>query len=98
MVDGRQQTVKVHPRFISNSFPALRKAAMSGLGIAMLPQRIVVGEIDSGVLVQVLDKVSLERTPLFAAYTPDGAIPLKVRTLLDFLSVWFKSHVLAAPA
>ena len=62
--DGRELRVRVDGQFIFNgSYPQI-EAAKSGYGIAYLPENLVLEEIASGRLVQVLDDWS----PFFQGY------------------------------
>lgn len=62
--DGRELRVRVEGQFIFNTSYAQIDAAISGYGIAYLPENLVVDHIASGQLLQVLDDWS----PMFAGY------------------------------
>jgi DNA-binding transcriptional LysR family regulator len=94
--DGSKVVLKQPARFASNSFFSLCTAAVRGLGIAMLPQRVAALDLQRGKLVQVLPEIVLEEAPLYAAYAPGGNVPRKVRALVAFLGTWFKNRA-AAP-
>lgn len=97
MLDGdRRITVAQPPRFASNSYFSLCTAAVRGLGIAMLPERVAVLELARGNLRRILPEVALEEAPLYAAYAPGGNVPRKVRTFVDFLGSWFKRRAQSA--
>ncbi len=90
-------TIKPTAHFMSNSYTVLCSAALAGIGIAMLPEPLVAPYIKAGRLAHVLPDFSLEERPLFAAYAPGTEIPRKVRSLLTFLTVWFKERPMSTP-
>jgi DNA-binding transcriptional LysR family regulator len=61
---GRELRVRVDGQLTFNTSIAMVDAAVSGLGIGYLPENLVIDEIRSGQLVQVLDDWS----PMFAGY------------------------------
>ena len=94
LMDTEKVSLRVPSRFSSNSFLSLCTAAVGGLGIVMLPRRVAAGDLASGNLKQILPNVALESRPLYAAYAPGGDVPRKVRTLITFLSDWFRARAL----
>jgi DNA-binding transcriptional LysR family regulator len=62
--DGREVRVRVDGQLIFNTSYAMIDAAVSGYGIAYVPESLVVDEIASGRLVQILDDWS----PMFPGY------------------------------
>jgi len=62
--DGREIRVRVEGQLIFNSSLTMLDAALSGLGIAYVPENLVTELITAGQLVQVLDDWS----PMFAGY------------------------------
>lgn len=67
----RGPPVSVRPAFITNDLPTLRLAALEGLGIALLPAHIVVHDLESQALVQVLTKSVGAPLEIFALYAPE---------------------------
>ncbi|RKF40776.1 LysR family transcriptional regulator [Agrobacterium deltaense] len=61
---GRELKVRVNGQLIFNSGYAQRQAALSGYGIAYLPESVVEQDLKSGHLVQVLE----DWCPLFSGY------------------------------
>ncbi len=90
---GEQFSVSVKPRFEVNSpFPAC-KAALAGLGFVLLPDFVAAPELQSGRLVHVLPNYKVGSPgAIFAVYPHRRYLPVKVRALVDFLSVWFKNQ------
>ena len=85
-------SIKPHSRFTSNTYTVLCRAALGGLGIAVLPSHLALPHVLAGQLELVLEKFSLEDRPLYAAFTPGVTPPQKVRSLIAFLSDWFVRH------
>lgn len=100
-----KQSIKVTGTFMSNSALALRKAALAGLGIALVPRYVVADDLAAGLLVAVLPRHRTTARPLLAVYPRMPAVPQKVRIFVDFLKDWFAARNvnhglsrLAAPA
>jgi DNA-binding transcriptional LysR family regulator len=81
-------SVKVTPAFSSNSALALRKAAVAGIGIALVPRYSVAEDIAAGALVPLLPRYRVASRPLLAAYPRATTVPQKVRVFVDFLRDW----------
>lgn len=64
-------TFAVAPRLVTNDLSALREAALAGMGIALLPFHVVLGEVGEGRLVQVLAKQVGQTIDVFALYLPE---------------------------
>jgi DNA-binding transcriptional LysR family regulator len=91
--DGRDHVkLRVQQAFASNTYIVLRRAALKGLGLAILPRRVAGEDLREGRLVQVLPQLPAETRPLYAAFAPGSATPMKVRLFITFLSNWFKAH------
>ncbi len=86
------QSIKVTGAFMSNSALALRKAALAGLGIALVPRYSVAEDLASGALVAVLPRYKTVPRPLLAVYPRTPAVPQKVRIFADFLKTWFAAR------
>lgn len=86
--EGRGQSVKVNGVFFSNSALALRKAALGGLGIALVPRYVVAGDLAGNVLIKVLPHYRAPPRPLFAVYPRTAATPTRVRIFIEFLRDW----------
>jgi DNA-binding transcriptional LysR family regulator len=78
--------------FFSNSALALRKAALAGLGIALLPRYSVADDLAEGAFVTVLPRHSVAQRPLLAAYPRAGTVPQKVEIFVEFLTNWINTH------
>lgn len=87
-----RHSVKVSGSFFSNSALTLRKAALAGLGIALLPRYSVAGDIAAGALVTLLPRHKVPARPLLAVYPRAAAVPQKVQIFVDFLTDWMKTR------
>ena len=85
-------SAKVVGSFFSNSALALRKAALEGLGITLLPRYTVTDELASGALVTVLPRYRAPSRPLIAVFPRVPIVPRKVQVFVDFLTQWFASR------
>lgn len=92
------ETVKPHRiAFSSNTYLVLQKAAIRGMGLALLPVRSVYPEIKAGQLEVVLPEFTVPDRPLYAAYAPGRQLVRKVKVFVDFIADWFKQHPSLAP-
>ena len=85
-------SAKVVGSFFSNSALALRKAALQGLGITLLPRYTVTDELASGALVTVLPRYRAPSRPLIAVFPRVPIVPRKVQVFVDFLTQWFAAR------
>ena len=90
-------SVRVDGPFHSNSALAIRKAALAGLGIALVPECYIAADLNVGTLVRFLPQCAV-RHPVVALYAQSAHVPKKVRLLVEFLAKWFKrAHVFDLP-
>jgi DNA-binding transcriptional LysR family regulator len=85
-------TVKVTGTFSSNSALALRKAALAGLGAALVPRYVVADDLASGSLVMLFPRHRVAARPLIAVYPRAPETPLKVKAFIAFLTEWIASR------
>jgi len=83
---------RVNGVFTANSALALRKAALAGLGIALLPRYVVHEDLSAGHLVQVLPRYKVASRPLVAAFPKAPEVPHKVQLFVDFLTHWITTR------
>jgi DNA-binding transcriptional LysR family regulator len=83
------------PVYSSNSYVTLRKAALAGRGVAVLPIRLVSDELADGTLVRVLPDCEVPDRPLYALHSPGSQTQARIRVFLDFVTEWFRKQ---APA
>lgn len=89
--DAAQANIRHHPRLVTRSMPALRVAAIAGVGVVQLPRMMVSDWIASGELTPVLPGWEPRREIIHAVYpSRRGQLPA-VRALLDLLVEQFKA-------
>lgn len=82
--DGEHQ-IKVRGRVQMDNGPALRAAAVAGMGITLLPQVVVENEIKAGRLQRVLPGYSTPARQLHVLYLPDRQGSPKLRSFIRFM-------------
>jgi len=88
---GHEVHLKISdPVYSSNSYQTLRKAALAGRGIGVLPIRLVQPDLTEGSLVNVLPGCEVPDRPLYALYAPGGQTLARVQLFLDFVTDWFR--------
>ncbi len=83
--ENREHSIHVEPYVIANNGAFLKTMAISGHGIVVLPTFIVWDALASNTLVPVLEGYSVPTMHAYAVYPPTRHLPLKVRSLIDFL-------------
>ncbi|MDF0698708.1 LysR family transcriptional regulator [Rhizobium sp. MC63] len=81
-----QIVMSVDGTFQTNDAVALRRAALSGLGIAMLPRFAADQEVRTGQLVVVLPEWKPSTLGIHALYVSRKHLPMAARVLIDFLA------------
>jgi DNA-binding transcriptional LysR family regulator len=90
---GHDVHLKVsEPVYSSNSYVTLRKAAIAGRGIGLLPIRLVSDELADGTLRNVIEDVEVPDRPLYALHAPGSQTTARVRLFLDFVTDWFRKQ------
>jgi DNA-binding transcriptional LysR family regulator len=90
--------IKVRGSYSANSVNLLRDAAITGLGIAMLPTYCVASDLQSGRLVALLTGWPIADQPLYAVHPFGTNAPQKVRAFVEFLAGWFREPPWDTPA
>jgi DNA-binding transcriptional LysR family regulator len=83
--DGREETVTVTGRVGSDDLSFVRKAALAGAGIGLIPQFLCAREWQSGKLVRVLPEWSLAGSELNIVYASARFLPQRVAVVRDYL-------------
>lgn len=83
--EGKEQLVYLEPHFIANNGDFLKSLAESNHGITFLPTFIVWQSLATKTLVPVLEKYQMQTMHAYAIYPHNRHLPLKVRSLIDFL-------------
>ena len=83
--EGEEHIVHFEPHIIANNGDFLKSLAESNHGITYLPSFIVWQSLATKKLVPVLAEYKIESMYAYAVYPPNRHLPLKVRSLIDFL-------------
>lgn len=83
--DGQSDEVQFSARVGANTAQALRKAALAGLGIALLPRTIARIELQAGLLVPVLPQYHCKGFGLNVLYPSRKHLPLAVSVFMQFV-------------
>lgn len=94
---GGAAEVRVRTESRANNGDLLRMLAVHGHGIALLPDFIVVDDLRSKRLVQLLPEYNAGELGIFAVYPSRKFLSAKVRTLVDFLVRHFARRTWAPP-
>jgi DNA-binding transcriptional LysR family regulator len=84
-VKGREVTIAVDGRLVTNDGDLMVRAAEDGLGLAYLMETMVADPLASGRLVRVLDRYCPPFPGLFLYYPSRAQLAPKLRALLEFL-------------
>jgi LysR family transcriptional activator of dmlA len=84
-VDGEIREMHVDGPMVSNNGPALREAALAGLGLARLPEIYLEDMLMSGALVLLLERYEVPPSPTYLVYPSRERMPFRVRALIDHL-------------
>jgi DNA-binding transcriptional LysR family regulator len=82
-------TVPMQGSLAINHFIGMRRAALRGLGIARLPRYLVIDELRSGRLMELLPEWRLPVTPVALVYPSREHLPQRARVFRDFVVDWF---------
>jgi DNA-binding transcriptional LysR family regulator len=90
---GGREEVKVSGRFRANSARILLKSCLAGLGIAFLPEVLIVAHIHAGRLVHVLPEYRLEGADLNVILPTSQQIPAAVSVFAQFAAEKLQSII-----
>jgi len=83
--NGRDYRVKVKPVLKSNNPDVLLEAAMSGMGVSLLPTFVVCDAVQSGALRMLLEDFDSIEMDIYAVYASRHHLPAKIRVFVDYL-------------
>jgi DNA-binding transcriptional LysR family regulator len=86
------QMLQLSSRFVCNDFRGLLQACIDGVGIAQLPQPLVLASLREGHLKTLLPEHTLEGWQLFIHYPSRKQLPARVRVFVDFCVEHFGGH------
>jgi DNA-binding transcriptional LysR family regulator len=78
--------VNIMPRMLVNNALGVHRAVVAGSGLAILSHILALPDIAAGRLLNLLPDFPPTRFPIYVVYPSRRNIPLRVRTVLDFLT------------
>lgn len=87
--DDRPLSIKVDSNWRSNSGPALRAAALNGLGIAYLPDYYLKQDVKDRLLETILPEWSYHQREIVVIYPHKSYLAAKTRLFTEFLNDYF---------
>ncbi|MDQ2136823.1 LysR family transcriptional regulator [Alcaligenaceae bacterium B3P038] len=88
--EGAVAPIAHEPRLVTRAMPALRSAAMAGVGVVQLPKMMITHQLARGDLIEVLPGWAPRREIVHAVFASRRGLLPSVRTLIDFLGEEFK--------
>jgi DNA-binding transcriptional LysR family regulator len=88
--------IQVSSRFRANTARAVQRAAVAGLGIALLPHPVISAEIAAGRLVRVLPEYRRDGADFYAVYVSRRHMPRAVSAFIEF-AVEHLRHAMTGP-
>ncbi|MDH0303166.1 MULTISPECIES: LysR substrate-binding domain-containing protein [unclassified Pseudomonas] len=89
---GAEAFVRVRPRVVSDDLAVLREGALAGVGMAVLPEEVVMADLASGRLLHVLDGWTPREGEVVALFPSRRGLMPAVRKLIDFLADAFEQE------
>ena len=79
------ERVAVTGPIVADDLGSVRQLAIAGVGIALMPNTVVRGDVERGALVRVLPAYALRGAPFHLVSVPLRHVPVRVKLLRDFL-------------
>ncbi|MBS7541273.1 LysR family transcriptional regulator [Ancylobacter lacus] len=95
--DGDRRTVRIEPRMGCADMNQLLSAAVAGLGVALLPDRVCRSALDAGRVVRVLPAWHARIGIVHLVFTTRRGLPPAVRALIDQLAREFPPAISVQP-
>ncbi|SAK43588.1 LysR family transcriptional regulator [Caballeronia fortuita] len=91
---GAAESIALDPAYAVNSSHMLRQAALSGMGIAVLPESYVAQDIDTGALVRLLSGYAIGGADKEVSIVYPGRrhVSAKTRSFVDFALTYFRER------
>jgi DNA-binding transcriptional LysR family regulator len=84
---GTESLLEIVPAVIASDFSALYDLAVSGVGIAALPEYVAGEGVKNGTLIEILTGAVTERWPVFAAYPQHLLNDRRIRSVIESLEI-----------
>lgn len=94
--DGTMREVRHVPRLSCGDFEAIRRAAIAGVGVALLPDHACASELRAGTLVQLFPQWRGQEGIVHLVFTTRTGLPPLVRAWIDHLATGFRNPALFA--
>ncbi|UXN02736.1 LysR family transcriptional regulator [Bartonella sp. HY406] len=91
-LNGHEYSIPIHGPIEVNSPFLTRTAAVTGLGLARMPDFVAEEEIKRGNLQEVLADYRLGGIGIYVVYPDRRYLPTRVRLFLDFMAKWFRDY------
>lgn len=88
---GREHVYQPKPgttAIVADNSATLRAFALTGQGVAILPQWLIQEDLQAGRLVRLLADCRFAQQGVYALYPDTRHLPLKVRAFIDFMKGW----------
>lgn len=95
--DGRRHTIRSEPRLGSAAMEPVQRAAIAGLGVALLPDRVCRADLEAGRLVRVLPEWRGQIGIVHLVFTTRRGLAPAVRALIDHVARHFSAVITAGP-
>lgn len=92
---GQEAAVELKPRVVMNDPQAICRAALGGLGVALLAVPHALPHLESGALVRWLPRWYVDVGPISLYFSAQKLLPAKTRVFVDFLVEQFREQRLA---
>jgi len=89
---AKEVVIQVSGNCRTNSGELAARGAIAGLGIVCEPSFVVADALRSKRLIRLLPGWTADSFLIYAVYVNREFLPEKVRSLIDFLGVWFKKN------
>ncbi|SDH89799.1 DNA-binding transcriptional regulator, LysR family [Pseudomonas benzenivorans] len=93
---GEQAPLELRPRMLVNDPEALCRAALLGMGVALLAMPDVLAHLHSGALRRLLPDWYVDAGPISLYFASNRLLPAKTRAFVDFITAQFERQQLAA--
>lgn len=93
---AEEVAVRVAPRLVVDSAIAVHRAALAGCGVTILSHILADPDIESGRLVRLMPEFPPACLPLNLVYPSRRNLPLRVRTVIDYLVAAMRDDPLMA--
>ena len=83
-----QATALREPRFVANNIGVVREIALSGMGVAILPNVMCRNDVAMGRLVRLFPQLPCPELHAYATFLGRTRVPRKTRAFIEFLSTY----------